>query len=56
METFPVVFPLVDKGDKCLLVHALWKAAGQPRDGTRGWGAAADEGPGRRGVWRIFKG
>jgi hypothetical protein len=51
MEMFPVVFPLVDKGDKCLLVHALWKAAGEPRDGTHGWGAAAEEGPGE--AWSV---
>jgi hypothetical protein len=50
-EAFPVVFPLVDEGDKCLLVHALWKAAGEPRDGTLGWGAAAEEGPGE--AWSV---
>jgi hypothetical protein len=50
-EAFPVVFPLVDDGDKCLLVHALWKAAGEPRDGTRGWCAAAEVGPGE--AWTV---
>ena len=50
-EAFPVLFPLLDEGDKCLLVHALWKAAGEPRDGAREWGAAAEEGPGE--AWSV---
>jgi hypothetical protein len=34
-----------------MFVHALWKAAGEPRDGTRGWDAAAEEGPGE--AWSV---